>query len=119
MRSIWCALVLAVVACTVSGEDDDDPPRDASADSSACGTTACGAGEFCIVPCCGGAPPLCQPAGDGGVCPPGTAYTDSCISTGTPGCEPGPCVPDPPYCSSDIPVGCDQQSDGKVVCTCA
>src|SRR5205814_9401982 len=39
--------------------------------SSACGTRSCGADEVCIFPCCGGAPPQCQPPPDGGTCPTG------------------------------------------------
>lgn len=117
----WSPLALALLAIAACGADDGDSGgADAAADSGVCGSQVCGPGQYCVHPCCGGGAPLClPPPEDGGTCPAGTSYTDSCISTGLPGCEPEPCTPPPPYCSDEIPVGCSQEPDGQVVCVCS
>ncbi len=58
-----------------------------------CGSTTCGAGQFCVHPCCGGAPP-----------PPGTP----------------PCTPPPAHCAPAPEAGCQLQPDGfNADCQCA
>jgi hypothetical protein len=63
----------------------------------ACGTQTCGAEQYCIVPCCGGAPPICTPKPDGGACPPNTSDEGTC-------CRQMPCTPAPRYCSDTFAV---------------
>lgn len=116
---LMALLAALAVAAACSTDDDGTPSGDGGkADAGSCGNVTCAPGELCIRPCCGGAPPLCEPATDGGACPPGTTYTDFCELTGQAGCQHGPCTPPPPYCSTVIPSGCVQQN-GDVVCTCA
>jgi hypothetical protein len=66
----------------------------------ACGTMTCGTSQLCVRPCCGGAPPQCQPF-DGGTCPAGAT---PCQGPGGAGCAIS-CTPPPPYCI-DTPASC-------------
>jgi hypothetical protein len=63
----------------------------------ACGATTCQSGEICVHPCCGGAPPPCVPADDGGTCPAGYSFSGMCFNGGD--CAPPPCTPPPAYCA--------------------
>ncbi|MCC6899838.1 MAG: hypothetical protein IT377_12735 [Polyangiaceae bacterium] len=77
----------------------------------ACGTTTCSASQYCIHPCCGGAPPMCEPKPEGGTCPAG--YHDGCqtgsCSSPSGCCEMDPCKPAPPYCADQPEAGCSLQ----------
>ncbi len=89
----------------------------------ACGASVCGPGQYCVFPCCGGAPPPCFPAPQGGMCPAGS-HAGFCISgiTCTPPatcCQFDPCVPPPPYCSDTAPVGCITQQGRTCHLGCA
>jgi hypothetical protein len=72
-----------------------------------CGALTCGADQLCYVPCstCG-APPPCQPAPDGGVCPSGQVTCP--LNPGGTGCQvscsggPAACITIPASCR-DIP----------------
>ena len=76
----------------------------------ACGSVTCGVSQYCVNPCCGGAPPQCIMKPDGGVCPVGTHA--GCILGGgqcskfNDCCQYDPCTPPPPYCADQLPVGC-------------
>lgn len=76
-----------------------------------CGTTTCGPTQYCVIPCCGGAPQACVQALDGGACPSGTvpgcfsAPSYTCVNAAN-CCQPAPCTPPPPYCSDTAPPGC-------------
>ena len=85
---------------TTDAGDDAPPPADGPF---ACGTQTCGPTQYCIHPCCGGAPPACIEKPEGGSCPAG--YHDGCSYGGCAGvscCEMDPCTPPPPYCA-DVP----------------
>lgn len=74
-----------------------------------CGETTCGAGEYCVVPCCGGALPPCIDPEPDGSCPPGTSE-GTCSDGGgsfTMGCT-YTCEPPPPYCAPAT--GCDAET---------
>ena len=99
----------------------DTSPADGGPDTSGtypCGKLICQTGQLCIHPCCGGAPPMCQPKPDGGACPPGTTEDSSCNpSFGV--CRPDPCTPPEPYCSPD-PQQCGPPPTGRdAYCLCA
>jgi hypothetical protein len=75
-----------------------------------CGSLTCGANQYCVQPCCGGAPPACVMKPDGGACPPGT-HPGLCSNSGqctNPGdcCQFDPCIPPPEYCADQFPIGC-------------
>ena len=77
---------------------DDSATHDGA--SFACGTAVCPGTDYCVHPCCGGAPPACLPLMDGGTCPTGTSYRASCgLGAPGPGCMPDPCTPPAPYCA--------------------
>ncbi len=98
-----------------SAEAAPDGAPDASGPLT-CGSDVCGGGEYCIHPCCGGAPPPCIPFDDGGTCPAGYTPSNQCWGqqTGTSGCQPAPCTPPPPYCAPAPPsFGCDLQSGSR------
>jgi hypothetical protein len=99
--------------------DDGATPVDGA--SFACGTTTCGASQYCLNPCCGGAPPQCIAKPPGGVCPVG--FHDAMCPGGTaPGCEADPCKPPPARCVDDPAkeVGCTLESGGRqLICVCA
>jgi hypothetical protein len=83
----------------------------------ACGEIMCDPGQVCVVPCCGGPQPACYEQPPGGDC--GTGTPDEfgarcCIDDPTPAqcmmtswCIPGPCVPDPPYCTPGETISCN------------
>jgi hypothetical protein len=87
----------------------------ADAGTVACGTETCGPNQVCNEPCCGGAPPDCQPLPDGGGCPAGYGAVDWCSTdpTSGPACEELPCTPEPPKCF-DIPAACPSE----LTCEC-
>ena len=80
------------------------------------GCSACGAGQLCVYPSCGGgtAQP-CSALNDAGGCPVGWSYSNQCLNgiTASPGCMPPPCVPPPPFCV-DLPATCN----GTANCSC-
>lgn len=95
---------------------DADPPADGPFN---CGTTTCGATQYCVNPCCGGAKPQCYANPDGGACPVGF-HAGACMG-GEQGCEQDPCKPPPAYCIDDpnkAPAGCMKQGHG-FACLCA
>ena len=75
-----------------------------------CGSTSCGASQYCVIPCCGGTAPACFPESGDGACP--TGSHSGCSSN--PGmctspakcCQFDPCMPPPPYCSDTQPQIC-------------
>jgi hypothetical protein len=90
------------------------PPTDAGADAAkfTCGKMSCGDTDLCVHPCCGGAPPLCEPPPGAGCAAAG--WTPCTQSDGTAGCMPPPCTPPDPYCLK-VPDVCAAKPD----CTCA
>ncbi|MCA9707300.1 MAG: hypothetical protein KDK70_15715 [Myxococcales bacterium] len=110
-----------------SGTDSGSTTQGAStaADSSTgpgepvdCGEQTCALGEICMVPCCGGPAPGCDPAPPGGDCGLGTldpGGAECCINDPDPRtcmqmdwCVAGPCIPDPPSCVYDDLVTCNE-----------
>ncbi|HMR09653.1 MAG TPA: hypothetical protein PKA88_27940 [Polyangiaceae bacterium] len=86
---------------------DAPPPADGPF---ACGSETCGATQYCIQPCCGGAPPQCIDKPEGGTCPSG--FHDGCSFGGCSGndcCEADPCTPPPAYCADQPEPGCSLQ----------
>ncbi len=88
----------------------------------ACGGLLCGSGQYCVFPCCGGAPPQCFQAPQAGMCPAGSHA--GCVggfqcAPGTSCCQADPCVPPPPYCSDTAPVGCITQQGRTCHLGCA
>lgn len=88
----------------------------------ACGAVVCGNAQYCVFPCCGGAPPACFQAPQGGTCPAGSH--GGCLGgfQCTPPaacCQFDPCVPPPPYCSDTAPVGCLTQQGRTCRLGCA
>lgn len=88
-----------------------------------CGTKGltCSGSQYCVVPCCTQA--KCY-ALDAGVttCPAGYTY-GICATAGTYGCNPNPCTPPNPYCTTSLaslPAGCSQNGGDsrKVDCVC-
>lgn len=92
-----------------------DEPLDAGA-AAACGEETCTGDARCIRPCCGGPPVECVPLPDGGACAP--SATPCSLPGGGDGCA-TPCTPPAPYCSEEIPAGCELEGEGDVVCLCA
>ena len=104
-------VALGAVACGGAtldpgdGGGGDSGQQDAAPDTSGpypCGSTTCGSGEICVHPCCGGAPPPCEPPlDDAGTCPPGTHWGQCNYPGpgGPEGCVMDPCTPPPPYCA--------------------
>jgi hypothetical protein len=87
----------------------------------ACGSITCGAKQYCVQPCCGGAPAVCLPMPDSGVCPTGTS-PGVCAGTGEKGCVGEPCTPPPPYCVDDPNQanGCSSLDGSRyLTCLCA
>lgn len=116
------AVVAADGASDAAAHDSGDA-ADGSSDSGgplACGAATCGATEYCVHPCSGGALPLCN-GGDPAACPTGTV-SGSCLGDGGPttGCVP---APPPPYCSATPTCPANTQASpggGRDVrCTCA
>ncbi|HET7542414.1 MAG TPA: hypothetical protein VFK05_21240 [Polyangiaceae bacterium] len=76
----------------------------------ACGSTTCGASQYCVIPCCGGTAPSCFPASSDGKCPAGshsgcTTNPTACTSPSS-CCQQDDCSPPPPYCSDAKPTMC-------------
>jgi hypothetical protein len=76
----------------------------------ACDAMTCGPAQYCVIPCCGGAPPACMPKPSAGSCPAGShdgcTFNSSLCPNRTDCCEQDPCTPPPPYCSDKAPAGC-------------
>lgn len=88
-----------------------------------CGGTTCGASQYCVIPCCGGAPPACVPMSSDGNCPAGTHSGCSfnfgqCTSPGD-CCQYDPCIPPAPYCADKNPGGCFPDAGQPRVCRMA
>jgi hypothetical protein len=128
---LWSALLLSIAACSSgsgSGQSNTDAGgsggsagTDAGSGPFACGTETCGANQYCIHPCCGGAAPACFDKPDGGSCPSGSH--DGCNTgsgfdcTGPDCCEPDPCTPPPPYCADAPESNClPQGKDCYLMC---
>lgn len=82
-----------------------------SAGNGSCGGQTCGATQYCVIPCCGGAPPSCFPVPGSGSCPAGshsgcTSFSGSQCSPPMTCCQSDPCTPPPPYCVDTLPIGC-------------
>lgn len=122
MRLVPLAFALPIaVACggtTAPGGDaaagDASLTDDSGVDLSgnyACAAKTCSPGEYCVHPCCGGAPPSCDPLGPSGTCPYGS-HMGTC--NGQPGCVKDMCVPPPPYCAeTDACIGGPLPAGGK------
>ena len=110
--------VLLIIDASADGADGDaDPPADGPF---ACGSTTCGATQYCVSPCCGGAAPPCIENPDGGACPAGY-HAGKCNFGQDDGCIQDACKAQPPYCVDDpskAPVGCMKQGHG-FLCVCA
>jgi hypothetical protein len=88
-----------------------------------CGTQTCSAAQYCVIPCCGGAPPQCTPKPSGGTCPPGT-HAGCSFNTGQCAdpancCQQDPCTPPPRFCSDQMPVGCSLVVGRSCTMACA
>ena|SRR5688572_5688530 len=128
------------------GSTDDDGATGTNGTSEdtgspvACADAMCGPQEVCVLPCCGGAPPACEPLPAGGECPKGSTVVgpEQCAF----GCDAdmccmpfGDCEPAPPYCADAAELVCGGQprvqdqcslgdcfgtlTDGQLGCTCA
>jgi hypothetical protein len=100
----------------VDGQDarlDAAPVTDVTVDlaSQACGDTACGPRQVCVL-MSGGAMPRCEPQGDGGVCSLGLVPIDTCSSPGGTYFRPGCTDPRPTPKCFDLPDACGD------VCSC-
>jgi hypothetical protein len=102
---------------------DAPPPADGPF---ACGAATCSPTQYCVNPCCGGAPLSCDAQEDGGACPPGTTYNPGACASfpGNRGpCAPPPCTPPSPYCvdSPSQASGCFGMPGGgrQLACVCA
>ena len=97
----WFAV--AALALTL---DCGSSAKHGDASPSGCDDQTCNTSQYCIHPCCGGAPPQCTPLPASGQCDPGTHA--GCLAPGTCSaascCQEDPCVPPPPYCA-DQPQG--------------
>jgi hypothetical protein len=93
-----------------TGKDSNEP--------FACGATSCSGSEVCMHPCCGGAPPPCEPLDDGGTCPDGYVISNQCLNGNgsTMGCAPPPCKPPPPYCAPAKDCTMNQGHDCYLLC---
>jgi len=110
MKRVLGFLVIAGLALACGGTTvdplldggGDDASKNDSSEPFACGASTCDGDQICIHPCCGGAPPPCEPLLDGGTCPDGYVISNQCYNFGTggtTGCAPPPCKPPPPYCA--------------------
>lgn len=136
LRSLafFAPLAVALAACggttldvgdaSADGATDDGSAKDGSAKDGStdagpygCGKEICQGNQFCIHPCCGGAPPQCLPLpADGGTCPDG--FEPANCPNG-PGCQQKPCTPPPPYCAP-TKEPCGMTPNGRdVYCACA
>ncbi len=104
---LLCAFALACGdATSPAGDASADATKDTAPDvvqsgPIACGSTTCQGTDLCVIPCCGGATPLCDPfEDDAGTCPDGDTPSTQCPNAGTPaGCMPPPCTPAPRFCA--------------------
>ena len=109
----WLApLLLAVVLGCGSGSGNGD------ASSVACGSSnQCAGNQYCIHPCCGGAPAQCSPLPASGQCDPGTH--SGCLPPGQCSaaqcCQEDPCTPADPYCAAQ-PQGNCTGHDCAMIC---
>jgi hypothetical protein len=92
----------------IDASGDAPPPADAPF---ACGSETCAPTEYCIHPCCGGAPLPCFSKPEAGTCPEGSREGCSFPGSGTCTdfvncCQPNPCTPPAPYCSGETESGC-------------
>jgi hypothetical protein len=111
--------VLILTDGSGDASNDADPPADGPF---TCGNTTCGATQYCVNPCCGGAAPQCLANPDGGPCPQGfTAGT--CPQSGQQGCVQDACKPPPSYCIDSVdkaPTGCMKlDASRSLTCLCA
>lgn len=126
MKRLLGFLVMGAVALACGGTTIDPlldgGGNDTGKDSSepfACGTTTCSGDQICIHPCCGGAPPPCEPLDDGGTCPAGYVFSNQCWNGNgsSSGCVPPPCTPPPPYCAPGGPNNmCGFEQNGSRDC---
>lgn len=76
----------------------------------ACGSMTCGASQYCVIPCCGGAAPACFPSSSDGKCPAGShsgCTTNPTACTSPAGCcQQDNCTPQPPFCTDAWPAMC-------------
>ena len=130
--ALFAPALLVVAACGGSTLETSDGGADGSADAAkdapvgdtgpdtsgpyACGKVLCQTGELCVHPCCGGAPPPCEPKEDGGTCPPGYIADPNCGIQG--GCRPPPCTPPEPFCSQTSTCGPPPPNGRDVSCLC-
>ena len=104
------------------GGNNDGSSIDTGKDSNepfACGGATCNSNEVCMHPCCGGAPPPCEPLEDGGTCPDGYVISNQCYNFGTggtTGCAPPPCKPPPDYCAPAKDCTMTQGHDCYLLC---
>jgi len=76
-----------------------------------CGTSTCGPSQYCVIPCCGGAAPMCFPApSDGSTCPTGShagcsTHFGTCAQPAN-CCQFDDCTPPSPYCTDEKPQIC-------------
>jgi hypothetical protein len=82
----------------------------ASSEPFACGSMTCGASQYCVIPCCGGAAPACFPLAGDGTCPAGSHsgcnWNPPQCTTPASCCQYDNCSPPPPYCSDAKPTFC-------------
>lgn len=90
-----------------------------------CGGSTCSASQYCVMPCCGGAPPACIPISGDGKCPAGThggcTFNSSLCTSPASCCQYDPCTPPAPFCADKSPVGCFFDPSTPRICrmTCA
>jgi len=111
-RSRLALLVVTVMlGCGSSSKQGDASPG-------SCGDQTCGPAQYCIHPCCGGAPPQCTPLPASGQCDPGTHA--GCLAPGTCSasqcCQADPCTPPPPFCASQPQGECNAARSCVLAC---
>lgn len=108
---------------TGGGGDSAGTAGTGGAGPTPCGAETCSASQYCVNPCCGGAPPQCIPQSSGGTCPPGTHLGCTVNPQGCSDpancCQQDPCTPPPPFCSDQIPIGCYLIAGHSCRMTCA
>lgn len=128
-------------AATTEGSSTAADSTTGAPEPVACGDLVCDPGQACVVPCCGGPKPACFELPPGGDCGTGTLDVDGascCQNAPDPiecamlqWCIPGPCIPDPPYCTPGETISCNDSSctveggcygtlleDGHLECSC-
>jgi hypothetical protein len=75
-----------------------------------CGSKTCGASQYCIISCCGGAAPACTPkSSPDAACPVGThpGCVPNVCNSPNGCCQPDTnCTPPPPHCADQVPPFC-------------